>query len=423
MSTTIETEGQQQVLQLEIHDEASTLPNGGYGWVVVLSSAVLTFWFNGISTSWGVMQAALLHSGYTSTFTLTFVGTLSNFCIVAFGVLAMRFLRFFGSRTSCIVGVLTFGLGEVCSGFATGNIVGLFWTAGFLLGTGASFLYLSANVVPAQYFSSKLGLANGIVKGAGGVGGTVLSLALHALVQRVGISWTFRILGFAILVTGLPAAWLMKEYTPIKKSPLVKLSLFRSLSFDYVFLAGAIATFALFVPAFFLPLFAEVVGLSSGIGAGLTAGFNLSTTVGRFGAGPLCDSIGPLNTFFISMVLNTISMLAIWPVSNSLGSLIIFTALNGIGNGAFFTTFPTAVASMFESPDAAVAMSTATFGWSGGYLLGAPIAALLLQKHAQSQSVDSFRIPIFYSGGITLCATLLVLSGRLRRERKFLKKV
>jgi MFS family permease len=422
-----DNEQQLQGRQFEVSDgatevPATAVPDGGYGWVIVISSAIATFWFNGISTSWGVMQAALLRSSSSSTFTLTFVGTLSNTCVVALGVLAVEFLRIFGSRISCMVGFLLFSIGELSSGFVTGSTAGLFCTTGILLGGGASFLFMSANVVTAQYFSGKLGLANGIVKGAGGIGGTVLSLALHALIEKVGIPWTFHILGLAIFVTGMPAAWFMKEYTPIKKSPFLGLSMFRSFPFVSIFLAGATATFAIFVPPYFLPLFAESVGLSTGVGAGLAAGFNLSTTIGRFGAGPLCDRIGPFNTLFLSMLLNSISMLAIWPVSTTLGLLIVFAILNGIANGAFFTTFPTAVASMFES-DAAVAMTTASFGWSCGYLLGAPIAALLLRNSGQELTARSFRAAIFYSGGVACAATLFVILARLKRERRLLKRL
>lgn len=61
------------------------------------------------------------------------------------------------------------------------------------------------SVLPAQYFKAKRGIANGIVYAGGGLGGTVISFILDALLQSVGIAWTFRILGFMIMGTGLPA--------------------------------------------------------------------------------------------------------------------------------------------------------------------------------------------------------------------------
>ena len=63
-------------------------------------------------------------------------------------------------------------------------------------------------------------------------------------------------------------------------------------------------------------------------------------------------------------------MLAIWPVSSTIGPLAIFATLNGAANGSFFTTLPTVVGGMFGPGRAAVAMSMAVAGWSGGYFLG-----------------------------------------------------
>ena len=79
------------------------------------------------------------------------------------------------------------------------------------------------SVTPAQYFSRKRGLANGIVYASGGLGGTVISFAMDGLISRLGPAWTFRIVGFMTLATGLPAAWLIKERAPIKSTAFIDL--------------------------------------------------------------------------------------------------------------------------------------------------------------------------------------------------------
>lgn len=77
-------------------------------------------------------------------------------------------------------------------------------------------------MTPAQYFNKKRGIANGIVYAGGGLGGTAISFAMDALIQKLGIAWTFRVLGIAMLVTGLPAAWLIKERAPIKTTTFIE---------------------------------------------------------------------------------------------------------------------------------------------------------------------------------------------------------
>jgi nitrate/nitrite transporter NarK len=75
-------------------------------------------------------------------------------------------------------------------------------------------LYLQAGgTLPSQYFAKKRGIANGIVFAGGGIGGAVLSVSMQALLNRVGVAWTFRILGFVTLATTIPAAMLLKERT------------------------------------------------------------------------------------------------------------------------------------------------------------------------------------------------------------------
>lgn len=283
-----------------------------------------------------------------------------------------------------------------------------------------------ASVLPSQFFSSKLGLANGLVKFAGGIGGTVLSIGLDKLILKVGTAWSFRILGIVCLGTGVPASLLASERTPQKRSTaFFNFSLFKNRDFTFVFAAGATGTFALFVLPYYLPLFAQSVGLSSTTGAWLTAGYNLCAAFGRMGFGVLSDRIGAVSTLLLAMLLNATSMLAIWPVSDMLPTLSIFAAVNGMANGAFFTTLPTVITQIYGPPRAGVAMRMTVTGWSAGYFMGAPIAGYLLQACGGSKagSIAPYRPAIFYAGGIAMVSAAFVLMARLKLDTKFLKKV
>jgi MFS family permease len=283
---------------------------------------------------------------------------------------------------------------------------------------------VTVSVIPAQYFARKRGLANGIVYAGGGIGGAVTSVAMEKLVQAVGPSWTFRIIGILTLATGLPAAWLIKERAPVRKKTFIDWTLFRDLKFCLLFLAGAIATFPLFVPPFFLPLYSHSIGLSPSAGAGLLSGFNLASAFGRVGFGLLCDYIGPLHALFISLVFSAVSVLAIWPISSELGPLIVFVVINGAANGGFFSTMPTVVGSMFGSIRVAVAMGMVVTGWAGGYLMGAPIAGYILDAFGgQEAGFKAYRPAMYYAGSMSMAAAILVGILRLKIDVKLKKKV
>lgn len=146
-------------------------------------------------------------------------------------------------------------------------------------------------------------------------------------------------------------------------------SLFRDVRFTVLWLTGAIGTFPLFVPAFFLPLYTNSLGLPSSAGAGLVAAFNFSSAIGRLTCGFACDKFGSLNTLFLSLLLSALSLFVLWPVSNSIGPLIAFVIINGSANGGFFSTMPTVVGNVFGSARVSVAVGMIVSGWLGGYLL------------------------------------------------------
>jgi MFS family permease len=278
--------------------------------------------------------------------------------------------------------------------------------------------------VPNQYFSTKLGLAQGLIKAGGGLGGAVLSFSLDAIIQKLGVPWAFCILGFMALATGLPAAWIVRDRYPVRSTSFIEWRLFRDFSFLMVFFAGAVATFALFVPAFFLPLYTHSLGLPSSTGAALLAGFNFSTAIGRLVSGVSCDYIGPLNTIFIAMLVNAMTMLSIWPASDTLAPLIAFAIINGVANGSFFTSMPTAVGTLYGSSRVPVAMGMVITGWTGGYFAGAPIAGYILQAYGgKNPDQWAYRPAIFYAGSMALGAAGFVLILRLRLSLKIFKKL
>jgi MFS family permease len=227
------------------------------------------------------------------------------------------------------------------------------------------------------------------------------------------------------LATGLPAAYFIKDRRPANRHiKLIDWTLFNDPKFVYMFISGVIATFPLFVPPFFIPLYAGSVGLSASTGAALLAGFNLASAVGRISFGLVCDSLGAVHALLISLFLSAISMLAIWPVSQEIGPLTVFVIVGGLANGGFFSTIPTAVGSVFGTTKITVAMGMIATGWGGGYLMGGPIAGYLLAAFGGEQAgFQAYRPAMYYSGAMSMLAAALVLMLRLRIGRRLKMKI
>ncbi|KAJ9119077.1 hypothetical protein QFC22_003568 [Naganishia vaughanmartiniae] len=213
-----------------------------------------------------------------------------------------------------------------------------------------------------------------------------MSITIEALIQRYGPGWSFRTIGLIALAVMCPSSWMLKERTRPKKGSFLEWRLFRDPKFAVFFCSAAIGLFPLFVAPFFLPMYGTSMGLSASSAAGLVAGFNLASAVGRISFGQVSDQIGPINALIIALVWNAISLLVIWPVSTSLAPLIVFVISNGMANGGFFALMPTVVGSITESSKLASAMSMLITGWTGGYLMGAPIAGYLLEAFGGENS-------------------------------------
>ena len=345
------------------------VPEGGYGWVAVTACAVICFWFVGTTYCWGVLQGALVADGLSSASTLAWIGSLAVGSISIFAIASARILQSLGSQRTAMLGVCFLAGGEILSGFTVNHIGGLFITAGVVMGIGVSLNFIVVGSVAAQYFDRRRGLANGIVFAGGGLGGAVISFVMEGLLESVGVAWTFRILGFITLATGVPAAYFIRDRVKSNRRTFVEWALFKDIRFVLVFSAGAMATFPLLVPPFFLPLYSQSIGLTSKTSAVMVSTFNLSSAVGRIGAGLLSDYAGPFNSLVGSLFLNGASLLALWPVSTTVTPLVLFAIINGAAAGSFFSLMPTVAGRVTGSAHVSVALGMLVTGWSGGYLM------------------------------------------------------
>jgi hypothetical protein len=82
----------------------------------------------------------------------------------------------------------------------------------------------------------------------------------------------------------------------------------------------------------------------------------------------LWDVLGSLNTLTAFMLINSLSMIALWPALTSLTPLAIFAVFSGLKGGQLFTSMPTIVGNVFGFVRVPSAMSIMLTGWIGEYL-------------------------------------------------------
>nr|XP_019010463.1 uncharacterized protein I206_04932 [Kwoniella pini CBS 10737]OCF49244.1 hypothetical protein I206_04932 [Kwoniella pini CBS 10737] len=419
--------------------EFEAYPDGGVtAWLQIFYCFCIFFTTLGGIYAWGIFQDALHSADLAPTSTLAFIGStqasLAAFCAIPISAIVAKY----GNRNVAIAGAILSGLGPILAGWCTHSVAGLLVTEGFLFGGGQALCFFCAATLPSSYFSRKRNLATGLVYAGSGVGGAALSLAADGLIKSIGLPWAFRILGIVFLTINLPCAYLLKlrkiaspltQTTRRKEGKIWKkfidVNLLKDIRFVLVLLGSAVALFPLFIPPFFLPLFATSIGLSSGAASSLLAGFNLASACGRIGWGFMADKwFGSLNALLLCLACNATSTLAIWPIAGHVGPLAVFAVINGFCAGGFFSLMPGTVSSLFSDRDLPVAFSMLVSLWAPGYFLGAPIAGYLLQAFGGPDAgYEAYRPAIFYAGGLGIFSALLILAVRIKEGGSWRRKL
>ncbi|KAJ6785953.1 hypothetical protein PWT90_03903 [Aphanocladium album] len=382
--------------------------DGWRGWIVVAASASSLFVFMGVIYSWGILQANLAHKSNMSLTTLTFVGSLATSFMTSICIFVGKAVRKFGYRETAIAGAILLGLGEFASSWVTHNLGALFVTHGVIFGVGGGLTILPCSTAPLQWFKKRRGLATGVVFGGGSLGAAVMGVATNSMVGRIGAPWTFRILGFMLWAVCLPAACLMKQPSSTQNAvPKLQWQRFKELDFLIIFFGSALACFPLFIPPYFIPIFARSISQSGNTAIiGLTI-WNIASTVGRVCAGYTADSLlGPLNSFLVSLICCAVSSLAIWPFSSNMGVLAVFAVINGIGCGSFFSLFPTVLGSVFGPQNTMGVLPIMWGGWFFGFFFGTPIAAQLYALAGTRTDTAAYRPAAYYAGAMSAIGML-----------------
>ncbi|KAJ1549960.1 hypothetical protein HK405_001775, partial [Cladochytrium tenue] len=181
-----------------------------------------------------------------------------------------RLVAAYGPRRVALAGTFFAAAGPILASFFTKSVAGLILTEGLMFGTGTALCFYAVATLPATYFLKRRNVATGIVFSGGGVGGAVFSVVTAQLLRSLSLAWTFRAIELIFLALNLPAALALRSRAPaepLRRSGrrLLDWTLFKDVRFTLLLVGSAIALFPLFVPPFFLPLFASSVGLSTTI--------------------------------------------------------------------------------------------------------------------------------------------------------------
>uniref|UniRef100_F7A8F2 Major facilitator superfamily (MFS) profile domain-containing protein n=1 Tax=Ciona intestinalis TaxID=7719 RepID=F7A8F2_CIOIN len=177
---------------------------GGWGWVVVLSGAIVYGLVFGSVRCQSVLFVPIMNEFESDYSNVGWVSAILTAGLAIGGMISASVMAKFGHRSAVIIGGLISGASSIIASFST-SVVMLVIFAGLLQGIGYGISFVATPVIIGYYFAKRRSLATNFAS-MGGSLGTFLICPLNGLfVEQFGIHGYFLIMGglyFNLCVVG-----------------------------------------------------------------------------------------------------------------------------------------------------------------------------------------------------------------------------
>ncbi|KKY39070.1 putative mfs transporter [Diaporthe ampelina] len=400
-------------------------PNGGLrAWACVAGSFLLQFCSFGYVNACGIFQLyykeILLPDQSSSS--LAWITTLQIFLLFMLGPFVGKLIDAHGSRM-ILAPFSAMAVFSVCMLSLCKTYWQIILAQGVAFGLATSGLSLPAMTLATQWFSTRRGLAVGIVSCGSSLGGVVFPLIIPILVERVGfasaVRWVALLQGILLVIANV----LCSSPFPPKKNgsgqnqvPSAGFKAFKSLPWLFFVLGCFFTMWGLFAPLNYLPEMAAQKDIMSTQMAQYTLAIaNAGSVFGRIVPGWASDHLGQFNVMTTVSLLSGILCLAFWlPLEffPSFPGIIVFALLYGFCSGGFVSLGAPCVVSLAEGKMDEIGLKI------GGFCLAIALGALTglpIEGAIKDSQGDSF-VGLMIFAGVSM-----VLGGTFHGAARILK--
>jgi len=372
----------------------------------------------GYSLSFGFFQSHYLDILPSSTPSdISWIGSTQVFCLLFVGTFSGVALDLGYFPFVLAIGASLLLLGIFMTSLAT-SYYQLFLAHGVCVGLANGCLYVPAVAVVTSYFTTRRGIAIGLMASGSATGGILFPAIILKSLPQLGFSTTIRILGCVVAFLLCIAVCLIRpRITPRKARGFVDRAVFK----DYAFCLFALGLFFLFLalmtPFYYITTYARLLlppGSASSTPTTLIMVMNAAGIPGRLVSARVADKItGPYNSlipfaFFASIILFG------WIGVKSVAGLFVFVVFYGYTAAAILTLLSYTMNSRITPLNRLGVVSGMVCSFlSFAFLFGAPIAGGLLQLNADKPGVEMFRSAQIFSGCMALVSGVLLTISRM----------
>lgn len=199
--------------------ETKPIPDGGYGWVVVIASFMISFILDGIMYSFSLILVEIQQHFEANDSVANMITGYNTGFLFCSGPIVAGLTKTFGCRSVIMVGAVITSILYFLSALAPSIIyIQIFY--GVFGGISTGCTYISSLIVIAEYFDSKIGIATGIVMAGSGVGSTLIPDGLQFVIDDYDWKFTLSLCASCILICcGLGALLTPLNSTSTKPTP------------------------------------------------------------------------------------------------------------------------------------------------------------------------------------------------------------
>jgi len=345
-----------------------------------------------------------------------------------------KFVERSGPRKSAMLAAVLFSLGQAGSGLAISldSLTIFLLSYGLLSGLGLGIGYIAPVSTLVKWFPDKRGLATGMAVLGFGTGALLTAPVAANLIESVGISYTFYILGasyFILMMLGaLYIAPPPKDWMPAGMKAAVKAGT-KKIKRD---LSQATANEAVRTKHFWMlwtmmlintsagimmisvasPMAQNIAGLSAGAAATMVGLMGIFNGGGRLGWAAASDYISRPKVFIIFFIIQLVAFITLPIISSALiFQILIFLVVSCYGGG--FSNLPAFIGDLFGTKQLGAIHGYLLTTWSLGGLIG---PTLVSQIYTRSGSY----VPVFYvfTGLIIVAFIVSLLLDRSIKKAK-----
>ncbi|GHA27692.1 MFS transporter [Salinimicrobium marinum] len=370
------------------------------------------------------------------TIAFTVMMTLGGASAAVFG----RFVERSGPKKSAMLAAVLFGLGQAGSGFAVAidSLTLFILSYGLLSGIGLGIGYIAPVSTLVKWFPDRRGLATGMAVLGFGTGALITAPVAASLMESIGITTTFYILGtsyFVLMILGAlyiappPKGWLPKSMKETESNNFEKKikdlssvnagKAVRTKHFWMLWSIMLINTSAGIMMISVASPMAQTIGGLTAAGAAIMVGLmGIFNGAGRIGWAAASDYLSRPVVFIIFFVIQLIAFLTLPNISSAIiFQVLIFLVVSCYGGG--FSNLPAFIADLFGTKELGAIHGYLLTTWSLGGLIGPTVVSLIYD------ATGSY-IPVFYvfTGLIAIALVIAIfLKKDIHRVRNLQKQM